>query len=138
VAFIQYEEVWGRVRGLNRMKRSFPTLRLTSSLYILCSFSWYIVRGWKIRRSSIVLFKGSFKDPRYCSLVLFKCTQKTELPEGFGPCTGDSKVIGMFMNECIDSTMGRNPRILAVLLASDDPRTSWSFQRVHSVFPENI
>ncbi len=34
----------------------------------------------------------------------------------------------MFMNECIDSTMGRIPRMLAVLLASDDPRTSWSFQ----------
>ncbi len=49
------------------------------------------------------------------------------LPEGFRPCTGDSKVIGMFMNECIDSTMGRIPRMLAVLLASDDPRTSWSF-----------
>ena len=34
------------------------------------------------------------------------------------------------MNECIDSTMGRIPRMLAVLLASDDPRTSWSFQLV--------
>ncbi len=33
----------------------------------------------------------------------------------------------MFMNECIDSTMGHNPRMLAVLLASDDPKTSWSF-----------
>jgi hypothetical protein len=32
------------------------------------------------------------------------------------------------MNECIDSTMGRIPRMLAVLLARDDPRTSWSFQ----------
>ena len=39
-------------------------------------------------------------------------------------------MIGIFMNECIDSTMGRNPRMLAVLLASDDPRTSWSFQLV--------
>jgi hypothetical protein len=57
--------------------------------------------------SCIVLFKGSFKDPRYCSLVLFKCTQKAEVLEGFRPCTGDSKVIGMFMNECIDSTIGR-------------------------------
>ena len=73
------------------------------------------------------MFKGSFKDPRYCSLVLFKCTQKAELPEGFRPCTGDSEVIRMFMNECIDSTMGLNPRMLAVLLAGDDPRTSWSF-----------
>ncbi len=36
-------------------------------------------------------------------------------------------MFGMFMNECIDSTMGRIPRMLAVLLASDDPRTSWSF-----------
>jgi hypothetical protein len=27
-----------------------------------------------------------FKDPRYCSLVLFKCTQKAELLEGFRPC----------------------------------------------------
>jgi hypothetical protein len=36
-------------------------------------------------------------------------------------------VIGMFVNECIDSTMGRNPRMLVVFLASDDPRTSWSF-----------
>jgi hypothetical protein len=35
----------------------------------------------------------------------------------------------MFMNECIDSTMGRIPRMLAELLASDDPRTSWSFQQ---------
>ncbi len=34
----------------------------------------------------------------------------------------------MFMNECIDSTMGRIPRMLAEWLASDDPRTSWSFQ----------
>jgi hypothetical protein len=52
------------------------------------------------------------------------------LLEGFRPWTGDSKVIGMFMNECIDSTMGRIPRMLAELLASDDPRTSWSFQLV--------
>ena len=37
------------------------------------------------------------------------------------------------MNECIDSTMGRIPRMLAVLLASDDPRTSWSFQLVAKV-----
>jgi hypothetical protein len=36
-------------------------------------------------------------------------------------------VFGMFMNECIDSTMGRITRMLAELLASDDPRTSWSF-----------
>ena len=34
-------------------------------------------------------------------------------------------MIEMFMNECIDSTMGHIPRILAVLLPSDDPRTSW-------------
>jgi hypothetical protein len=48
----------------------------------------------------------------------------------------------MFMNECIDSTMGcihvcfdvllasDDPShvCFAVLLASDDPRTSWSFQ----------
>jgi hypothetical protein len=26
---------------------------------------------WKIYRSSIVLFKDSFKDPRYCSLGFF-------------------------------------------------------------------
>jgi hypothetical protein len=39
----------------------------------------------------------------------------------------------MFMNECIDSTMGHIPRMLAVLLASDDPRTSWSFQLVAKV-----
>ena len=39
-------------------------------------------------------------------------------------------MFGMFMNECIDSTMGRIPRMLAELLASDDPRTSWSFQLV--------
>jgi hypothetical protein len=32
------------------------------------------------------------------------------------------------MNECIDSTMGRIHVCFAVLLASDDPRTSWSFQ----------
>jgi hypothetical protein len=32
------------------------------------------------------------------------------------------------MNECIDSTMGLIPRMLAVLLTRDDPRTSWSFQ----------
>ena len=43
-------------------------------------------------------------------------------------------MIGIFMNECIDSTMGRNPRMLAVLLASDDPRTSWSFQLVRRLF----
>jgi hypothetical protein len=39
-------------------------------------------------------------------------------------------VIGMFMNECIDSTIGRIHVCFAVLLASDDPRTSWSFQLV--------
>ena len=32
------------------------------------------------------------------------------------------------MNECIDSTMGHIHVCFAVLLASDDPRTSWSFQ----------
>jgi hypothetical protein len=32
------------------------------------------------------------------------------------------------MNECIDSTVGRIHVCFAVLLASDDPRTSWSFQ----------
>jgi hypothetical protein len=37
------------------------------------------------------------------------------------------------MNECIDSTMGRIPRMLAVLLARDDPRTSWSFHTVGHV-----
>ena len=48
VTFIQCEEVWGRGRGLNNMTRvsSFPTLRRTSSLFILCRFSWYIVRGY--------------------------------------------------------------------------------------------
>jgi hypothetical protein len=34
------------------------------------------------------------------------------------------------MNECIDSTMGRIHVCFAVLLASDDPRTSWFFQLV--------
>ena len=37
------------------------------------------------------------------------------------------------MNECIDSTMGRIHVCFAVLLASDDPRTSWSFQLVAKV-----
>jgi hypothetical protein len=41
VTFIQCEEVWGGVRGLNSMPRSFPTLRLASS-----HCSWYIVRGY--------------------------------------------------------------------------------------------
>ncbi len=36
----------------------------------------------------------------------------------------------VYMNECIDSTMGRIHVYFAVLLASDDPRTSWSFQLV--------
>ena len=36
----------------------------------------------------------------------------------------------MYLNECIDSTMGRIHVCFAVLLASDDPRTSWSFQLV--------
>jgi hypothetical protein len=31
------------------------------------------------------------------------------------------------MNECIDSTMGHIHVCFAVLLVSDDPRTSWSF-----------
>jgi hypothetical protein len=44
----------------------------------------------------------------------------------------------MFMNECIDSTMGRIPRMLAVLLASDDPRTSWSFQTLVSWAPKHM
>jgi hypothetical protein len=39
----------------------------------------------------------------------------------------------MFMNECIDITMDHNPRMLAVLLDSEDPRTSWSFQLVRRV-----
>jgi hypothetical protein len=33
------------------------------------------------------------------------------------------------MNECIDS--GPYPRMLAVLLASDDPRTSWFLHKPH-------
>jgi hypothetical protein len=36
----------------------------------------------------------------------------------------------MFMNEFIDSTMGRIHVCFAELLPSDDPRTSWSFQHV--------
>ena len=52
---------------------------------------------------------------------------------GFRPCTGDSKVIERLMTECIDSTMGRIPRMLAVLLDSDDPRTSWSFHKCEVV-----
>ncbi len=35
---------------------------------------------------------------------------------------------GMYMNECIDSTIGHIHVCVTVLLASDDPRTSWSFQ----------
>jgi hypothetical protein len=38
------------------------------------------------------LIKGYVKDPTYCSIVLFKCTQKAELLEGYRPCTGDSEV----------------------------------------------
>jgi hypothetical protein len=37
----------------------------------------------------------------------------------------------VYMNECIDSTMGHIHVCFAVLLASDDPRTSWSFQLEH-------
>jgi len=44
VTFIQCEEVWGRGRGLNSMTRSFPTLRLDSSLFMFCCFSWCIFR----------------------------------------------------------------------------------------------
>jgi hypothetical protein len=36
----------------------------------------------------------------------------------------------MFTNECFDSAMGRIHVCFAVLLASGDPRTSWSFQFV--------
>ena len=32
---------------------------------------------WKIHRSSLVSFKGSFKDPRYCSLG-FLCGSREE------------------------------------------------------------
>ncbi len=35
---------------------------------------------WKIYRSSIVLFKNSFKDPRFCSLGFFIGPRE----EGFG------------------------------------------------------
>jgi hypothetical protein len=42
------------------------------------------------------LFKGSFKDPRFCSLG-FLCVSR-------------------FMNECIDSTMGRIPVCLLCCL----------------------
>ncbi len=38
---------------------------------------------------------------------------------------------GMFMNECTDSTMGLIHVCFAVLLPSDDLRTSWSFQLVY-------
>ena len=47
--------------------------------------------------------------------------------EGFGRPFGDSEVNltgGLFMNEYIDSTMGRIHICSAVLLTSDDPRTS--------------
>ncbi len=40
---------------------------------------------------------------------------------------------GMFMNECIDSTMGGIHVCFAVLLASDNPRTSRSFNYHESV-----
>ncbi len=39
----------------------------------------------------------------------------------------------VYMNECIDSTMGHIHVCFAVLLASDDPRTSWSFQSSSSI-----
>ncbi len=35
----------------------------------------------------------------------------------------------VYLNECIDSTMDRIHVCFAVLLASDDPRTSWFFQK---------
>jgi hypothetical protein len=39
----------------------------------------------------------------------------------------------MFMNECIDSTMGHIHVYFVVLFTSDDPRTSWSFHMVVKV-----
>jgi hypothetical protein len=89
---------------------------------------------WKIHRSSLVLLKGSFKNPRYCSLGFLEDFEKRPSGRIQDNAWGTVRRIGMFMNECIDSTMGRNPRMLAVLLASDDPRTSWSFQLVQRSF----
>jgi hypothetical protein len=42
--------------------------------------------------------------------------KRQELGRGFRGCTGDNKVIGI-----------SHTRMFAVLLVSDDPRTSWSF-----------
>ncbi len=40
---------------------------------------------------------------------------------------------GVYMNECIDSTMDNIHVFFVMLLVSDDPRTSWSFQLVVKV-----
>ena len=41
---------------------------------------------WKIHRSSLVLFKGSFKDHRYCSLGFFRGPREEAFEQDSGPC----------------------------------------------------
>jgi hypothetical protein len=47
---------------------------------------------WKIYRSTIVLFKDSLKDPRYCSLGFFIGPREEVLGKDFGPWKGDDKM----------------------------------------------
>jgi hypothetical protein len=47
---------------------------------------------WKIYRSSIVLFKDSLKDSRYCSLGFFIGLREEVFGKEFGPWKGDDKV----------------------------------------------
>ena len=73
-----------------------------------------------------VLFKDSFKDPRYCSLGLFRDPAREETFERIRTMRGQWGKEWSVMNECIDSTMGRIHVCFAVLLASDNPRTQYS------------
>jgi hypothetical protein len=48
--------------------------------------------NWKIYRSSMVLFKDFFKDPRYCSLGFFIDPREEVFKKEFGRWKGDDKV----------------------------------------------
>ena len=53
------------------------TSRRSDSLVISSkTSSCFSPPSWKIHRSSLVLFKGSFKDPRYCSLGFLEALVK--------------------------------------------------------------
>jgi hypothetical protein len=66
-------------------------LRLCCLGAVGASLVFGLVRGagafWKIHRSSLVSFKGSFKDPRYCSLGFLCGSREEAFEKDSGQCT---------------------------------------------------